>query len=111
MPPLGRAALSAALFSALLRAAEFSATSNPAAAAVAASAATSPLSSLCPAGTLPDANVCIPVPRTLKGGPELETQAGSHSQKSGRLQHYEHIPRRPDRPADYRRYRLPVEPL
>jgi murein DD-endopeptidase MepM/ murein hydrolase activator NlpD len=113
MPPLARAAVIAALLSALLRAAELPGGSGQAEAAAAARATGSngSLLSLCPAGTLPDGNVCIPVPRAAKGGPELESQAGSHREKSGRLQSYEHIPRRPDRPADYRRYLLPVEPL
>lgn len=46
---------------------------------------------LCPAGTLPDQGVCIPVPRAR---PEARSEAA--------------IPKRADRPADYGAYRLPV---
>jgi len=112
MPPLGRAAVFCALVSALVRAAELAAAPGPRAAPAAPPATGSgALLSLCPAGTLPDANVCIPVPRASPGGPELESEPGSHRERSGRVQRYEHIPRRPDRPADYRRFRLPVQPL
>lgn len=52
-----------------------------------------PRIALCPAGTLPDQGVCVPVPRPLS------TASSEHG-----------IPKRPDRPADYQRYRLPVDP-
>ena len=50
--------------------------------------------SLCPPGSLPDDGVCIPVP-----SPEhVALRSGTD----------ERIPRRPDRPAEYARYELPV---
>lgn len=49
--------------------------------------------SLCPPGTLPDQGVCIPVPRTPAATFESTETV---------------VPRRPDRPADYSHYALPV---
>jgi len=65
----------------------------------------------CPAGTLPDANVCVAVPFDSAGGEALVEQRNVHRDRRGRVQTYDQIPRRPDRPADYRRYQLPVAPL
>lgn len=65
----------------------------------------------CPAGSLPDQSACIPVPlrpQTEGDLPEIETN--QHHDRLGRLREYEHIPRRPEKPADYRLYRFPVEP-
>lgn len=67
------------------------------------------LPSLCPPGTLPDGNVCIPYP-TEPGGEALHADEGRHRDREGRVSTYEHIPRRPDRPADPSRYRYPVPP-
>lgn len=64
----------------------------PAASAVASLGPTA----LCPPGTLPDARVCIPVP--ARG-----TAAEGFGSDPDR------IPRRPDRPADFARYDLPVK--
>lgn len=50
----------------------------------------------CPTGTLPDEGVCIPVPRRAASTPR------SLADVEGR------IARRPDRPADYLRYELPL---
>lgn len=101
-----------AALSALVRAAAGSA--SPAEArhggAGAAAASGSPLPSLCPAGTLPDNGVCIPVPRSRAGGAALEAEKNGHYERSGRWRVYDQIPRRPDRPADYHRYRYPVPP-
>lgn len=66
---------------------------------------------LCPAGTLPDGGVCVPAFDVVKGGEALSEQRAAHHDKQGRLRVYDQIPRRPERPADYRRYRLPVPPL
>lgn len=66
---------------------------------------------LCPAGTLPDGGVCVPVLPTTAGGEALAEERASHHDRQGRLRSYDQIPRRPERPADYRRYRLPVPPL
>lgn len=110
MQPLVRAALVAAVLSALVRVAELRASERRAAhGGPTAPPAPSALRSLCPRGTLPDAEVCIPVPSTSAGGEELRAEQGAHTDKSGRFVVYEHIPRRPDREADYRRYRMPVE--
>lgn len=66
---------------------------------------------LCPAGTLPDGGVCVPALEATRGGEALTEQRATHHDKRGRLRVYDQIPRRPERPADYRRYRLPVPPL
>jgi murein DD-endopeptidase MepM/ murein hydrolase activator NlpD len=65
----------------------------------------------CPPGTLPDGGVCVPVPDFTLGGEALVEQRAAHHDRSGRLRVYDQIPRRPERPADYRKYRLPVPPL
>jgi murein DD-endopeptidase MepM/ murein hydrolase activator NlpD len=66
---------------------------------------------LCPVGTLPDGGVCVPVLNTTAGGEALTEQRAAHHDRQGRLRVYDQIPRRPERPADYRRYQLPVPPL
>jgi murein DD-endopeptidase MepM/ murein hydrolase activator NlpD len=67
------------------------------------------LSAVCPAGTLPDADVCVPIPTDDDtGGDELEAFGAAHHDKRGRYQVYDQIPRRPDRPAEYDSYRYPV---
>jgi hypothetical protein len=60
------------------------------------------LSSVCAPGTLPDGNQCVPVP----------IAAGSEDRPPGaeRVRALDHIPRRPDRPADFKRYRYPLSP-
>jgi murein DD-endopeptidase MepM/ murein hydrolase activator NlpD len=65
----------------------------------------------CGPGTLPDGGVCVPAVDAAAGGRALAEQRASHHDRSGRLRTYDQIPRRPERPADYRRYRLPVAPL
>lgn len=63
----------------------------------------------CPRGALPDHGACVPVPiGTPDDGPTPEIQANAHRDRGGRLIRYEHIPRRPERPADYRRYTFPI---
>jgi murein DD-endopeptidase MepM/ murein hydrolase activator NlpD len=44
----------------------------------------------------------------LEDGPSPEVAENAHHDRKGRLIRYEHIPRRPERPADYRKYRLPI---
>jgi hypothetical protein len=65
----------------------------------------------CPAGTLPDGDVCVHLPT---GGDEGEADApassNAHRERSGRWAVYDQIPRRPDRPADYDAYLYPVPP-
>lgn len=69
------------------------------------------LSSLCPAGYLPDSMACVPFPDTSdrEEGPGLQKEAAAHRDPSGRWQIYEQIPRRPDRPASYGDYVYPTE--
>jgi hypothetical protein len=59
-------------------------------------AAPSAHTAICPTGTLPDEGVCIPVPQRAALAPRAPADA------EGR------IARRPDRPADYLRYALPL---
>jgi len=67
------------------------------------------LSTVCPAGTLPDSDVCIPIPGDDDTGEgELSAFAGAHHDKRGRFETYDQIPRRPDRPAEYDAYRYPI---
>jgi murein DD-endopeptidase MepM/ murein hydrolase activator NlpD len=76
---------------------------------MASGSAASTLSAACPPGTLPDANACIPVPADGEaGGLALPEEQGAHRDRQGRWQEYDHIPRLPERPEDYRQYRLPV---
>lgn len=70
------------------------------------------LSAACPPGTLPDQGACIPVPLGATfGGAELAEERNQHRDRQGRYQEYDHIPKLPERPADYRAYRLPVPAL
>jgi hypothetical protein len=63
----------------------------------------------CPASTLPDHGACIPValPGDIEGDAP-EVAQNEHHDRHGRLVRYEHIPRRPERAADYRQYALPI---
>lgn len=65
----------------------------------------------CPERTLPDGGVCVPVPDGSLGGEALAEQRAQHHDREGHLRVYDQIPRRPERPADYRQYQLPVPPL
>jgi murein DD-endopeptidase MepM/ murein hydrolase activator NlpD len=65
----------------------------------------------CPRGTLPDGNVCVPVPDPSALGLALVEQQNEHHDRSGQLRIYDQIPRRPDRLKDFRKYRLPVPVL
>jgi len=65
----------------------------------------------CPRRTLPDGGVCVPVPDMNGGGEALAEQRAQHHDRDGHLRIYDQIPRRPERPADYRKYQLPVPPL
>ncbi|MGE0324634.1 MAG: M23 family metallopeptidase [Polyangiaceae bacterium] len=87
---------------------------RPSAAAASVSLAGAPeaLQSQCPSGTLPDNAVCIPVPsRDDPGLQPLSAEQNRHRDKLGNWVVYDQVPRRPDRPADYRNYRFPVPPL
>src|SRR3954470_16176968 len=63
----------------------------------------------CPRGTLPDGNVCIPVPDPEAGRPALSEAQNEHHDRAGRLRVYDQIPRSPERPKDFRQYRLPIQ--
>jgi murein DD-endopeptidase MepM/ murein hydrolase activator NlpD len=114
MDPLLRGALAVSLVALLTRAGELR---TPAAIAgvanlvsrTAARAAISPVDAPCPRGTLPDANVCVPVPDpdALSSFALVEEQ-NEHHDRNGQLRVYDQIPRRPERPKDFRKYRLPV---
>jgi hypothetical protein len=78
---------------------------------VGASAGEATSAPACPADTLPDGGVCVPVPDITLGGEALAEQRAAHHDRDGRLRVYDQIPRRPERPADYRKYQLPVPPL
>ncbi len=67
------------------------------------------LPSLCPPGTLPDARVCVPFPRQSAGS-ERDHAQNRHRDRSGAHRQYDHIPRQPERPADYLKYRYPIAP-
>jgi murein DD-endopeptidase MepM/ murein hydrolase activator NlpD len=62
----------------------------------------------CPRGTLPDENVCVPVPDPEAGRQALAEAQNEHHDRSGRLRVYDQIPRSPERPTDFRQYRLPI---
>lgn len=53
----------------------------------------------------------MPVPDITLGGEALAEQRTAHHDRLGHLRVYDQIPRRPERPADYRKYRLPVAPI
>lgn len=63
----------------------------------------------CPPGTAPDGEVCIHL-ETVADGPVAEARANVHRERSGRWATYDQIPRLPERPADYDRYRYPIPP-
>jgi hypothetical protein len=109
MQPLAKAAALVAAVTALSRAAE-TPRQNQNERFVTGPSGSNGLVSPCPPGTLPDGNVCIPVPVGGRGGEELLSERNSHRDKGGAWRFYDQIPRRPERPSDYRRYRLPVAP-
>ena len=64
----------------------------------------------CGEGTAPDGNACVHLVTGPEDGPAAPAVPNFHHEKSGRLTHYEQIPRLPDRPADYDLYRYPIPP-
>lgn len=71
---------------------------------------TAPPHAPCPPGTLPDADVCIPVPENLdQDGEALSLEHNAHRTRAGAWTEYDEIPRRPERPNKYRLYRYPVD--
>ncbi len=117
MDPLLRGALALSLVSLLTRAAELrrpepQRTIDASIAGTKTSTAgQQPAVAPCPRGTLPDGNVCIPVPDPDAAGETLVEQQNEHHDRNGRLRVYDQIPRRPERPKDFRKYRLPVPVL
>jgi hypothetical protein len=100
---------------------------RPAASATRSARSTAPLarSALCTTRSLDGR--CLPTPRCAEGELDLDgiclparidatdeatpdVATNSHVDRSGRLVVYEHIPRRPDLPADYDHYLYPVPP-
>lgn len=70
-----------------------------------------PKKARCPAGTLPDGDACVHLPRAGgDDGPDTPASQNAHHDKLGRWVVYDQIPRRPDRPADYDAYRYPIPP-
>ncbi|MBN1610958.1 MAG: M23 family metallopeptidase [Polyangiaceae bacterium] len=67
------------------------------------------LQSLCPARTLPDGRVCIPVPAFPTDLAALDSERSAHRERNGQWRNYDQIPRRPDRPTEYERYALPLQ--
>ena len=103
MPPFVRAGLAAALLATL------SVMTDRPGVPVRVGSAARPLgsavqlSALCPRGTLPDGEVCVPVP-------PREVAARGTDTAPGRVRaEHDRIERRPDRPADFAKYRLPTE--
>lgn len=64
---------------------------------------------LCEEGTFSDDGVCTNLPRTDEND-ELSAVQNLHREKSGRWASYEQIPRSPERPEDYDKYRYPIPP-
>jgi murein DD-endopeptidase MepM/ murein hydrolase activator NlpD len=107
--PFVRAAVLAAIALVVARLAERGLAETETATPTESSAKLAALEVPCPAGSLPDDGACIPVPLgTVRGGPALEATRDEHRDRLGRLQQYDHIPLRPERASDYRRYRLPI---
>lgn len=71
--------------------------------------APAPEVALCPPGTLPDGEECVPF-RGAKAeeGRELLATRNEHHDRHGRRKVYDQIARQPDRPAAYERYRYPI---
>lgn len=61
----------------------------------------------CPAGALALDGLCIERASTADDVAALEENV--HTERSGRRVRYEHLPRRPELPEDYRRYLYPVD--
>ncbi|HWZ91758.1 MAG TPA: M23 family metallopeptidase, partial [Polyangiaceae bacterium] len=117
MDPLLRGALAVSLVALLSRAAELrrpqasSAVTNGPSTHASRSSAAELTDAPCPRGTLPDGNVCVPVPDPNALGQALTEEQNEHHDKNGQRRVYDQIPRRPDRPKDFRQYQLPVPVL
>ena len=116
MDPLLRGALAVSLVALVSRAAELRQPTPVSVAQLAPrpatpAATTRATAATCPRGTLPDGNVCIPVPDPNAVGQALTERPNEHHDRSGQLKVYDQIPLAPDRPNDFRKYRLPVPVL
>ncbi|MCC6644858.1 MAG: M23 family metallopeptidase [Polyangiaceae bacterium] len=114
VPPLAphvRAALAAALLAALASlgsARPKRVLVEPRAPSASSPSAMGPLA-VCPPGALPDGDACVPFRRgDLDEGKALLAERNTHTDKRGRSQSYEQIPRQPDRPAAYEAYLFPI---
>lgn len=65
---------------------------------------------LCPADTLPIDGLCLAMRSDALEDASPEMQSNAHTDRAGNLVVYEHIPRRPDLPANYDSYLYPTEP-
>lgn len=64
---------------------------------------------VCPPGTLPDGDACVPFRRgDVEEGKALSTERNVHTDRRGRQLSYEQIPRQTDRPAAYEAYLYPI---
>src|SRR6185295_8425770 len=106
MDPVLRGALAVTLVACLTRAAELRARPWPRSASPTPSlglAARPPSARAeladapCPRATLPDGNVCVPVPDPETGGQALSEAQNEHRDRKGQLRIYDQIPRSPDR--------------
>ncbi len=66
--------------------------------------------SRCGDGELDLDGVCIPTGAAMDEDRGATMETNAHVDRSGRRVVYEHLPRRPELPADYDRYVYPVEP-
>lgn len=64
----------------------------------------------CAAGELPIDGICVSSRTVAIDDPSAGVESNTHTDRSGRLVVYEHVPRRPDLPAEYDRYLYPTEP-
>ena len=64
----------------------------------------------CAAAELDLDGICLPSRLDAPGDVPADLVTNSHTDRTGRLVVYEHIPRRPDLPAEYNRYEYPVPP-
>jgi hypothetical protein len=103
MPPLVRAGLAAALLATLSVMTDRPARTVRVGGAARPAGSQAELSALCPRGTLPDGEVCVPVPPREQAARETEPPSGRTRAEHDRIE------RRPDRPADFAKYRLPTE--
>jgi Peptidase family M23 len=64
----------------------------------------------CAASMLPIDGLCVPARTEAMDDPSAGLASNAHTDRSGHLVVYEHVPRRPDLPADYDSYLYPTEP-